>query len=147
MGTYLGKQTNAKKILTEKKKPKLILTKNFICIRFSIPLLNSISVWRSFNHLSILSVFQLTLISILILYSLVIYFIVFFSSPLLIRFIFHLSISLCNLIESASWYAHNKKFQWLFLSLGKPPWLAKLYWLWFSTQICNINFSNLRHTP
>jgi len=43
MGTYLGKQTNAKKNLTEKKKPKLILTEIFICIGFSIPLLNYIS--------------------------------------------------------------------------------------------------------
>jgi hypothetical protein len=40
VGTYLGKHTNAKKILTEKKKHKLILTEIFICSNFSIPLLN-----------------------------------------------------------------------------------------------------------
>jgi hypothetical protein len=43
VGTYLRKQTNAKNILTKKKKPKLIFTEIFICIDFSIPLLNYLS--------------------------------------------------------------------------------------------------------
>jgi hypothetical protein len=146
VGTYLGKQTNAKKILTEKMKPKLILTEIFICFGFSIPLLNYISAWRIFQ-----SFINFKCVSI----SFNIHFNTLFSCHLfhcflflsfIIRFIFHLSISLCNLFESASWHAHDKKFQWLFLNLGKPPWLAKLYWLWFSTQICNINFSDLRHS-
>jgi len=147
VGTYLGKQTNEKKILTKKKKPKLILTEIFICIDFSIPLLNYLSAWRifqsfinfnvsiSFNNIHFNTLFSCHLFDCFLFLSFI------------IHFIFHMSISLCNFFESASWHAHNKKFQWAFLSLGKPPWLAKLYWLWFSTQICNINFSNLRHTP
>jgi hypothetical protein len=136
-----------KRFWHKKKKPKLILTEIFICIVFSIPLLNYLSAWgifRSFINFKCVSIsFNIhfnTLFSCHLFHC-------FLFLSFIIRFIFHMSISWCNLFESASWHAHNKKFQWLFLSLGKPPWLAKLYWLWFSTQICNINFSNLKHTP
>jgi hypothetical protein len=124
VGTYLGKHTNAKKILTEKKKPKLVFTEIFICIDFSIPLLNYLSAWRIFQ-----SFINFTCVSI----NFYIHFNTLFSYHLfhcflflsfIIRFIFHMSISLCNLFESASWHVHNKKFimgmSRLFLIMGMP---------------------------
>ncbi len=75
---------------------------------------------ESFNHLSILCVFQLALISILIFYILVIYFIVFFSCLLS-----SVSSFTCQFhYESVSWHLHNKKFimgmSRLFLIMGMP---------------------------
>jgi len=100
-----------KRFWHKKKKPKLILTEIFICIDFSIPLLNYLSAWQIFR-----SFINFKCVSI----SFNIHFNTLFSCHLfhcfrflsfIIRFIFHMSISWCNLFESASWHAHNKKFQ------------------------------------
>ncbi len=131
MGTYLGKETNAKKKLTEKKKPKLVLIEIFICIDFSIPLLDYLCAWwifQSFINFKCVSIsFNIHFNTLLACHL----FDCFLFLSFIIHFIFHMLISLCNLFESASWHTHNKKFQWLFLLLANlldlPNHIAKSY--------------------
>jgi hypothetical protein len=66
----------------KKRNPNQFLQKFSFVLIFQFLYWTTLVLDESFNHLSILSMFQLALISILILYSLVIYFIVFFSCPL-----------------------------------------------------------------
>jgi hypothetical protein len=67
---------------TKKKNLNEFLQKFSFVLDFQFLYWTTLVLDESFNHLSILSVFQLTSISILIFYSLVIYFIVFFSCSL-----------------------------------------------------------------